>query len=412
MPGPHCGIGTTHGRPYHDAVDPPELEPFETWPYEDECEHVHKWHDARAIAEQFEARQEQLFDELLPRSTELGDDVDDPGKLSRYHAHRLAESAVAKAKLARAVPRARELGRHDDADRLERHALAMLSCRQRGPAGYNSEGNVVVAWEEKCGLAKYCPEEALKESRRVGESMIPAIAEHGMNGGRVYRGVLTLPNYPGERLEEGCRHAFKRWSKLWRARSKGRNKFGIVGALLILEAPLGRDRDWNVHLNFVLLTDRWLDFKAFQQAWGAGVHIKLHNDFSDAGMAGLFNELIKYATRALPEKSIDDKHNAPAMCEWTGDELLEWDCAMHGLRRTRSYGKLYGLGKPEHDPSHPQTWLAYLNYEPSGYVITRRAHDLAMHVDLLLRDEHFDLFLIRGDKSTTKRRTHPPTGPP
>lgn len=404
----------TAGRRHHvPGLDPDELEPYNVWPGAGEGAHVHKWHDAKQRAERFEADQQRLFDELLPRSIELGDDVDDPGALSRCHAHRIAESAVARAKLKRAVPLARELGRHDDADRLERHAYAMLACRQKGPVGFNSDGEPIIAWEEKCGLAKYCPDEARKDSKRIGEVCIPEIQAHATRGGRVYKAFLTLSNYPGDRLEEGCRHAFSRWSrKIWRPQSKGQNKFGITGALLILEAPLGKQRDWNIHLNVILLTDRWLDFRAFQEAWGAGMKIRQHNDYSDAGMAGLFNELIKYATRALPEKSADDQHDAPAMCDWTGAELLEWDCAMHGLRRTRTYGKLYGLGKPDHDPSFPRTWLAYIHHEPSGYVVTRRAHDLAMHRDLLLRHDHFDLFLIRGDKSTTRCTPNYPTGPP
>ena len=75
-----------------------------------------------------------------------------------------------------------------------------------------------------CGLAKYCPDEALKESRRLAESQLPAIQEHANRGGRVYKGVLTLPNYQGGRLKEGRRHIFARWSsRILRARLKGEN---------------------------------------------------------------------------------------------------------------------------------------------------------------------------------------------
>ncbi len=408
--GPHTGTGLITGRVFRPGADPDELDPYSTWPQPGEQEHVHPWHDARCNAERFESNQDKLIAELLPRSIGFGDDVDDPGKLSKFHNHRIAESAVATQILLQAVPRARELGRYDDADRLHQRATAMLCCRRHGPVGYNSDGKIIVAWEAKCGLAKYCPDEAIKESKRLGEIYLEPILEHRHQGGRVYKGVLTLPNYPGGRLEEGVRGIFKRWmSKLWRAEKGGDNKFGIEGALLILEAPLGVNDDWNVHLNFILLTHGWLDYAALREAWGCNLHITEHQDFTDRGMAGLFNEMIKYGTRALPEKSSDGKHQAPAMCLWTGDELLEWDCAMYGLRRTRGYGALFGLGKPDKPRARVLEWLGYLHYKKSGYEFVRRAHDLSLHTDMLLKYQHFDLNLIRGDKSTTKP---PATGPP
>ena len=351
--------------------------------------------------------------ELFPRSRAFGDDVDDPGKLSKFHKHRIAETAVANAIWRYAIPRARELKRYDDADRLSKRALAMFSCRHKGPVGYNADGKLIVQWEEKCGLAKYCPDEAVKESKRLGDIYLEPIIEHRRAGGRVYKGVLTLPNYPGGRLREGVRGIFKRWSsKLWRAQKNKQNKFGIEGALTILEAPLGKQRDWNVHLNFIVLTRGWLDWKAMRKSWGCDLHVEEHHDFTDRGMAGLFNEMIKYGTRALPEKSSDGKHQAPAMCLWTGDELLEWDCAMNGFRRTRSYGSLHGLGKAEKRSAKVIEWLAYLNYKPSGYEVVRRQTDLSLHTDMLLKSEHFDLDLVRGDKSTTKKRRYRSSRPP
>lgn len=314
------------------------------------------------------------------------------------------------------MPRAKELKLWDVADRLYKRSLAMLSCRQRGPTGFNSEGKVVVAWEEKCGLAKYCPDESQKESKRLGERMMPAIQDWSkQTGHRVYKGVMTLPNYNGGRLREGCRYLPRRFrNKIMRSIENGESKFPIAGALTIVEAPLGKDRDWNIHLNFIFCTTGRLDYKALRDHWGFDIHINQHRDFTDDGMAGLFNEMIKYAVRALPEKSNDKKHRekAPPMIEWTGDELVEWDIAMHGYRRTRGFGTLYNVPKPDHTPAKVLRWLAYIEYKPSGYVITRRAHDLAMHTDMLLKSEHFALNLIRGDKSPRVTRRNHATGPP
>lgn len=415
-PGPHTGIGTRTGRAHRLGIDPDELDPYSVWPLEGEGAHVHPWHDANQVAQRFEEDQDALVDKLMPRSKELGDHVDDCGKLSRWHAHRIAESAIANRILKVAVPRAKELKLWDVADRLYKRALAMLSCRQRGPTGFNSEGNTVVAWEEKCGLAKYCPDESQKESKRVGERMLPVIQDWvKTTGHRVYKGVLTLPNYPGGRLREGVRHLPKRFrNRIMRAIEDGEAKFPIAGALCIVEAPLGKNRDWNIHLNFIFCTSGRLDYKALRDHWGFDLHINQHHDFTDQGMAGLFNEMIKYGLKSLPDKSNDEKHRskAPPMIEWTGDEMIEWDIAMHGYRRTRGYGTLYNVPKPDHTPAKVMRWLAYIEHRPSGYVLVRRAHDLSMHVDMMLKYEHFDLRSIRGDKSTTKRRSKWATGPP
>ena len=371
-----------------------------------------KYQDAKAAAARFEAKQEMLLDDLRQKSTLLGDDVDDPGKLTKFHRHRVAESAVAQAIIQRAIPRAKTLGRFDDADRLYKRAASMLSCRQRGPIGYNTDGNVVVAWEEKCGLSKYCPDEALKDAKRLGERVLPIIQEHRRKGGQVHKAWFTMPNYPGGRLAEGVRYMPRRFrNKVMRSVKGGERMFPVDGALVIVEAPLSQQGDWNVHCNVILLTSGFLDYGELREHWGFNVEIRKHADFSDRGMAGLFNEMIKYACRSLPDKSSDEEHRqkAPPMCAWTGDELLEWDCAMNGYRRTRGYGSLFRLGEIDREASKVLEWLAYLEYGSTGYRVLRRSHDLRMHVELLLRQEHFDLDLIRGHKSPTN---HPKRGPP
>ena len=414
VPGPGSGTSINSVQQFNPGVDAGELDPFPVWPLPGERHHVHPWHDAKETARRFCDRQERYLSELFPRSRAFGDDVDDPGKLSKFHQHRIAETAVANAIWRSAIPRARELERYDDADRLSKRALAMFSCRHRGPVGYNADGKLIVQWEEKCGLAKYCPDEAVKESKRLGDSYLEPTIEHRRKGGRVYKGVLTLPNYPGGRLKEGVRHAFARWkSKLWRAINNGENKFGIEGALVILEAPLGKDGDWNIHLNVILLTRGFLSYKNVYDSWGGfNLHLKRHLQFDDEGMSGLFNEVVKYGTRAMPEKSSDGQHTAPAMIEWEPWELIEWHLANKGFRRTRSYGCLFKIGKPDNDFEMPTHWLGRIEYRSNHYVFIRRQHNLALYRDMLLDGDARALNLVRGDKSTTKRRGNTPRGPP
>ncbi len=393
-----------------------ELDPWETWPREKHPFGRHPYYIAKENAEDFEAEQERLIDELLPKSIALGDDVDDEGKLNKYHAHRIAEQAIGRRFVGDVMRRAKSLGQFDISDRIYRRGQKMLSCRLSGPTGFDSNGNVVVAWDDKCGLTKYCPDESLKEAKRIGEWSLPLIQEHKRQGGRVYKAWMTLPNYPGGRLREGVRYLPRRFrNRIMRAQKDGDRALPIDGALLIVEAPKSAQDDWNVHANVILLTSKWLDFKALRDAWGFNVEIREHHDFSDQGMAGMYNEMIKYSCRALPEKSLDDKHRnqAPPMIAWTADELIEWDCAMHGYRRTRSYGTLYGAEKPEVEPGRIHRWLARLEHSEKGYTIVRRTHDLQMHVQMMLRSEHFDLDLIRGNKSTTENGGSDPTrGPP
>ena len=415
VPGPDCGTAINSERKYKPGIDPDELDPYSVWPLEGEGAHVHPWHDAKQTAARFEADQTEAMDELQPRCKDLGDDVDDPGQLSRFHQHRIAESAIADRLLKVAVPRARELQNYESADRLFKRATAMLSCRQRGPVGFNTRGNVVIAWEKKCGLAKYCPSESRKSAKLLADVYLSEIQEHRRRGGRVYKFWPTVYNYPVGRLREGIRYIPRKFrNRIMRSRENDKPMFPIDGALLIVEAPLSKRRDWNVHCNAIVLASGWLDFWKIRAKWGADIEMRLHEDFSDRGMAGLFNEMLKYPVIALPEKSSDEKHRnkAPPMVEWSGDELIEWDAAMHGYRRTRSYGSLYGLGKPDVTPAKVVRWLAYINHRPSGYVVTLRAHDLAMHRDMLLHSEHFYLDLVRGDNSTTKKRANRPRGPP
>lgn len=374
---------------------------------------MHPWHDAKDFSDVHESRREQAVEDLIPRIKALGDEVDEPGALSRYAYHREVEKQLALA-MRSAAAWARQHRQHKVADDLIRTAEKLCNCRLAGPFGLNRDGRTVIAWEQKCGCSKYCPDESRSEAKRLRDRYEATIIEHVNRGGRVYKCWFTLPNYPGERLREGMRHIFKRFrDRLIRAIKKGHNRFGIDGALVILEAPLSCDRDWNIHLNVILLTRGWLDFGAVREHWG-GFHCKFreHKDFDDQGMTGLFNEMVKYSTRAMPEKSNDGKHQAPAMIEWQPWELIEWHLANKGFRRTRSYGSLFRVGKPETDFAMPTHWLGRIEFRPPVYAIILRRHNLALHRDLLLDSKHFGLNLIRGDKSTRKTRAHRPTGPP
>ena len=113
----------------------------------------------------------------------------------------------------------------------------------------------------------------------------------------------------------------------------------------MLEAPLGRGRDWNVHLNVILPVKGFLDFGELRKHWHWNVECRWIADAPGA-FESAFAELIKYAVAATVAKSAqhlaDGKSVAPPMLEWSDGELLEWLRAMRGFRRTRTYGALTG----------------------------------------------------------------------
>ena len=421
---PNTRHGSTSGRSTLDAnqlvnLDAVGSEPYYTFPDAGETDYVFAFHQAKDNARRFESQQETAREEMREKHLAFGDDDDDAGALGRFHAHRVAEQLFSSYLMRTIVPACRDLGDYDMADEQMRQALKHQQCRTSGFFGINDGGNVIVAWDTKCSSSKYCPDEATKAAKQFRERYEPEIKRRRELGYQIYKVWPTLPNYPGGRLAEGQRHIFKRFrDKLIRPKINGRNKFGIRGALVIGESPLSKNRDWNVHLNAILIVDDRLDYKAVREQWGCNIEMRKHKDFSDSGMHGLFSEMVKYSTQAIPSKSNDEKHrhNAPAVIEWTPAEYLEFYRANKGHRRARAYGCLHGIGKPEREVSYPDTWLGRLMHRPDGYSIVWRKHDLHDVLKAVAENAGpyagLGLDSIRGDKSTRHNRGRRSTGLP
>ena len=78
----------------------------------------------------------------------------------------------------------------------------------------------------------------------------------------------------------------------------------------------------------------------------------------------------------------------------------------------RSYGSLFGIGKPERPNVQPAYFIGRLEWRPAGYAVTWRDHNLAHYVRDMLDISRRDLDLIRGNNSTRTRGARQPTGPP
>lgn len=392
---------------------------FDVHPQAHQRQHFHPYYDCKDIAAQFEADQAKVADFLLPQHKQLGAERDDPGALGIYERHRIAERQVAHFFYYEVADYAAACGSLDVSEELRGRAIKMYHCRTSGMFGIGTHGEPVIAWDTKCSQSKLCPDESRHEAQRLYDRYADPISEHEKNGGRIYKIWPTLPNYPPGRLREGKRHIFKRYrDRIVRAQAGKKRKFPHVGSLMIQEDPQSAAGDWNVHLNGIVLADGWLDYAELRAAWGCNIEIRQHKLSGNAerrarDLHGLFNEMVKYAIRTVPEKSITKHHSeAPAFTDWTPAAALEWYLANRRFRRVRSYGSLYGIGKPDRPNVTPLVFLGRLTWQTDGYRVTWRKHNLAHYVKQFLDMSHRDLDLIRGDNSTSARGARQTTGPP
>ena len=228
-----------------------------------------------------------------------------------------------------------------DRMRFARHSFTLAVRR--------SDGKCLRQWDQKSGDARLDPDDAREEAARFSRRVSPAVEKLIAGGARVTYAVFTMPNFaPGE-LRRGCRTIYRRFSGFLRRCKRGKvpGCSGIRGAAVVLEAPLGAGRDWNVHLNVLLVHDGFIDYRALRAAWHWNVELKPVVP-TQSGVASALREIIKYSVQSVAEKSAAKAGSrAPALVDWTDPELWEWITAFRRFRRTRTYGALYRLPKPE-----------------------------------------------------------------
>jgi len=280
-------------------------------------------------------------------------------------------------------------------------------ARRTGTWGTRPNGDVVTIWDDKSGLVRLDPDDAREESQRLAERYAPALLEKARAGIGIHYAVLTLPNFAPGKLAHGQKAIFRKYVNLLRKQANKQKLFPeIIGSMAILEAPLAADREcWNVHLNVLLITRSKFApglYKRLRQAWYWNLEIKPVE--ANAGdLAQTFNELIKYPTRAVSEKSASkgSKSKAPAMTDWPAERFIEWFEAQKRFRRTRTYGELYGkkVPKPESEGLDGVIWHGRLECSPNWFYAQNPLP--APLIDL-----------IPGDNSTTQATDQESTGPP
>jgi hypothetical protein len=287
-----------------------------------------------------------------------------------------------------------------------------------------SDGKRRIAWDKKAGLSRVCPDDAREDAMRMQRRVIEPLLAMKKNGRQITYCVFTLPNYQPGSLRTGIKAIYRRFGALLRKRQGGELKWrSIEAAMCVLEAPLARDRTWNVHLNVMLVHRGFIDYGELRKDWG-GWNVDFQRVIGGREqIERSLREIIKYSARAVAEKSqcprettpvssgegistgcasvtssdsgtaqpasdVSGRFEAsqvpPAMVDWTGEELLEWLKAFRGFRRTRTYRALYRLEKPPKDSMSGYLWVGQGRWVNSGWQLTVGPLDS-----------------IPGDKSTT-----------
>lgn len=247
----------------------------------------------------------------------------------------------------------------------------LRECRQEYRRGIMPNGKNILRWDRKAGLPLLCPDDAREEAMRLSRRIVPHLMEQLADGCVAHYAVLTMPNVAAGNLRKGMEQLQKRFYSLLRACKRRRDRpFPIVGAVSVMECPLGWRRDWHPHLNVIFITDgSFFDYAKFRQHWHYNCELR-KLDGKRPAIERSFRELIKYSTRAVPEKSADHASKmrvgwngeeippAPSMVEWTPQEFLEWWRAHRKFRRSRTYRSLYGIEKPPKCDFSLVRWVA------------------------------------------------------
>lgn len=280
---------------------------------------------------------------------------------------------------------------------LERYPGKLRSARLTGCFGLRRDtGRPIIYWDEKAGLSRLCPDDAREESQRLKRRVLDPLQLAQADGAALDYVVFTTPNAKPGDLRRGMQAIYRRFRRVL-------PKFPqIKGALCVLEAPLGQARDWNIHLNVIIVSRGFVDWRALRAAWHWNMEIR-RLPKEPGAIAGALAELIKYAVAATVSKSADHaaRSAAPPMLEWTGLELREWLEAFHGFRRTRTYGVLYRLPDPEPDLG-PIVWLGRVSFERGRYV-----HHIPL-LDSIPEDKSLHLSPLERFKKLCRQMKPPP----
>ena len=190
---------------------------------------------------------------------------------------------------------ATELKNFPLSDRLIIQATKHMQCRTEGRVLNNENiGKLVIAWDDKCGCSRFCPDESRAETQRLKKYYLKHLVRFYNDNPlhRIFYSVFTLHNFEPGQLAHGKKYLFKKFKQFTQnlkfyaqnpdristrdkdpsityagafcpvictpfGRIKTRKKDIVMppdpikfkGDLVIQEDPLSALGDWNVHLN-------------------------------------------------------------------------------------------------------------------------------------------------------------------
>lgn len=234
-----------------------------------------------------------------------------------------------------------------DDPKIAKLPIKLRSCRTSGTFARLPDGKRVTLWDQKCGLTRLCPDESRNETHRLISRYAPAIESYLKlhPHSRAYSAVFTLPNFSDGNLKTGLTEIYKRFNALRKKRKDGKLLFPeLAGIITVVEAPRSAYGNWNVHLNAIIITNGYLDYKKMQQHWHWNVRINYVKGTTEEIVKAL-KETVKYHALITPVKSIEKSESgktvAPAMVQWPAHAWYEWYISHVGYHRTRSYGCMF-----------------------------------------------------------------------
>ena len=261
--------------------------------------------------------------------------------------------------------------------------------RQSGSVGVTPDGYHLTAWDEKVNCRRLCPDESREECQRLAREYRPEILRllRVNPTWELHFVVLTTPNVEAGELKEAKCQQYKQLYDLTR-RKWGRDH--IKGVFAIQEDPLSKDGQWNIHINAIIVTSKFFDYKRLRKEWGYNLQARWI-DGTIEEISKAFLEAVKYAAKHVGEKSQDGRHTiAPGMTSWPFEAFCEWYQAGKGFRRSRSYGCLNGF---ERNPDkgvalEDVQWVGTVKHDGTGYQLNfkhryRDGYQSAKEVDLI-----------------------------
>ncbi len=333
-----------------------------------------------------------------PDQEYLHDEISD--FVAPYTSRRNAEQELAEYMGRAASYAAIELNDFDLSDRLNRQATKHMECRTTGRVLQDEPGApLVIAWDNKCGHSRFCPDESRAETQRLKDYYHRHILNYfnGSAFNRVFFSVYTIHNFEPGQLAHGKKYLMNRyraWAKslpfyaqdaarknahskndkttyagafcpvswVYGELKKTRKKdivmppdpIRLQGDLVIQEDPLSALGDWNVHLNVFLMIRGRFDYELARSLWGMNVawYEQTPDGEGKHSLEKSILEAMKYAAQIVPEKSAehaDAGSRAPSMVEWSFPLFLEWYQGQTNFRRVRATGCLYKVHQKEWD---------------------------------------------------------------